>query len=269
VLNVFCHATIIRGLAVYLKKDPRVSDIPAWLVAFLIFFFPFHNVFFAAYAESLYLALTVTALLQHQARRLGTASVLAGIASWVRLMGVFLAVGLLAEQLLYSVRDRRIYWRNILLALTGVAIVAAWHIWLRSLSTDAVTLNASWIDDLMKNHVPPGENAKWWVFKYLSFSPRYAEVITFWASVAAILYTLWRRRYAEMFYIAAFNLSLVVYLYRPFPWTRYASVLFPVQIMIADWLKDKPRLAAAVVTVSAGSCYLVQRKLFGNVFGEP
>ncbi len=56
-----------------------------------------------------------------------------------------------------------------------------------------------------------------------------------------------------MFYIDLFNLSLLVYLYRPFPWTRYVSVLFPIQIMVADWVKDSPRLAAAVVMGAVGS----------------
>jgi len=72
-----------------------------------------------------------------------------------------------------------------------------------------------------------------------------------------------------MFYIALFNLSLVFYLYRPFAWTRYVSVLFPIYIMVADWVRNKPRLAAVILLASAGTCYYVQRTLFQGQMGEP
>ena len=127
----------------------------------------------------------------------------------------------------------------------------------------------AWIADLLVNHVPPGANPKLWVLGYLSFSPLLLEVISFWVSLLAIGYCAVQKRYVEMFYIGGFYLSLAFYIYRPFAWTRYVSVLFPIQIMIADWLRSRPRLMAAFLMVSVGTSYFVQRKLFQGHMGEP
>lgn len=269
ILNLISHAAIIGGIARYLRRDISVRGVAPWVVAFFIFLFPFHNVFFAAYSESFYLAITVCAFLLHQQGKPGAASFLAGMASLIRMMGSFLVVAFVAEQVFYCIRDRRFYWRNLLLASLGVWVVVGWHVILRFLGTTAVGSNADWISDLLTHHVPPGADAKLWVFKYLAFSPRVLEVIAFWLSMLGIAYCGYRKRYAEMFYIGAFNLSLVFYLYRPFAWTRYVSVLFPVQIMIADFLRDKPRVATALLIASAASCYWVQRALFQGQMGEP
>lgn len=269
ILNFFSHIVILAGIARYVRRDARLRSVEPWLIAFLLFFFPFHNVFFAAYSESFYLAITVVALLLHQQGRIGAASALAGVASLARMMGSFLALAFVLEQVLYCVRDRTIYWRKLLFASTGVVIFLGWHIALRFLGTTAVASNADWISDLLVNHVPQGANPKLWVLKYLAFSPRYLEVIAFWISLTAVAYCAVKKRYVEMFYIGGFYLSLAFYLYRPFAWTRYVSVLFPIQIMLADWLRDRPRLAAATLIVSAGTCYYVQRELFVGRMGEP
>ena len=268
-LNLFSHAVIIAGIARYVRRDERLAGVAPWFPAFALFFYPFHNVFFAAYSESFYLALTIVAFLCHQRQRIGAASFVAGVASLVRMMGSFLAFAFAAEQVFYCLRDRKIYWRNLALSSIGLAVVVAWHGTLKLIGTDAIVSNADWVSDLLTNHVPKGANAKLWVFTYLAFSPRVLEVTAFWFSILAAAYCAWKKRYAEMFYIAAFNLSLCVYLYRPFAWTRYVSVLFPIQIMLADLTKNKPRLAAAILIASAGTSYFVQRNLFQGLMGEP
>ena len=268
-LNFFSHLVIVGGIARYVRQDSRLTGVAPWFVAFALFLYPFHNVFFAAYSESFYLALTIIAFLFHQKEKIGFAGLFAGAASLVRMMGSFLALAFVAEQAFYCIRDRKIYWRKLLLASTGLFIVLAWHISLKVLGTTAIASNTDWIADLLTNHVPRGANARLWVFQYLAFSPRILEVIAFWISVAAIVYCALKKRYAEMFYIAVFNLSLVFYLYRPFGWTRYVSVLFPIYIMVADWVRNKPRLAAAILLASAGTCYYVQRTLFQGQMGEP
>ena len=269
VLNILSHAFIIWGIARYVQRDQRLQGIAPWLLAFLLFFYPLHNVFFAAYSESFYLALTVLAFLLHQKERIGAASLVAGVASLTRMMGSFLALAFLGEQILYCVRDRTIYWRRLLSASAGIIIFVGWHLTLRFLGTTAVASNADWISDLLINHVPPGRNPKLWVLEYLAFSPRLLEVIAFWLSIATIVYCALKKRYVEMFYIAGFYLSLAFYLYRPFAWTRYVSVLFPIQIMLADFLRTRPRLATAMLIVSTGTCYFFQRKLFAGQMGEP
>ena len=268
-VNLVSHAVIVAGLGAYANRDERLRGAAPWVIGFLIFFYPFHNVFFAAYSESFYLAITVVAFLLHQQGRLGYASACAGAASLVRMMGSFLVLALVAEQVFYCIRDRTIYWRKLLLASVGLLIVFGWHGTLQLLGTGAVASNREWIADLLTHHIPPGENAKLWVLRYVSYSPRILEVAAFWTSIVAIGYCAFKKRYAEMFYIGFFNLSLAFYLYRPFAWTRYVSVLFPIYLMVADWLRGKPRLTATFLIASAATCYLFQRKLFAGQMGEP
>ena len=268
-LNLLSHAAIIGGISCYVRRDSRLAGASPWLISFFFFFYPFHNVFFAAYSESSYLALTIVAMLLHQKDRIGSASLVAGATSLVRMMGSFLAFAFVAEQVFYSLRDRKMYWRKLILSTFGLAVVAGWHVILKSLGTDAVASNANWISDLLTNHVPKHSNPKLWVVEYLAASPHVFEVMAFWLSILAAGYCALKKRYLEAFYIAAFNCSLVFYLYRPFAWTRYVSVLFPVQIMAAAWLKNRPRLATALLLASVGSCYFVQRRLLMGQLGEP
>jgi hypothetical protein len=238
------------------------------VVVFLVLFYPGHNVFFAAYAESYFLALTVVALLLRQREHVAAASLIAGLASLVRIMGSFLVVALFAEQVFYCIRDRKLHWQRLLAASLGLCMVAGWQLALSLNGTNSVAAGHEWVRELVANHVPPGTNPKLWVLQYVSFS-WHAEPIAFWVSIVAIGYCGWKRRYAEMFYIVAFYLSLAVYIYRPFPWTRYVSVLFPIQLMIADVLKNKPRLTCAVLMISAATCCYIQRDLFRDYYGEP
>jgi hypothetical protein len=95
------------------------------------------------------------------------------------------------------------------------------------------------------------------------------DVVAFWISLATIVYCGVKKRYAEMLYILVFYLSLAFFIYRPFAWTRYVSVLLPIQIMVADAVKGRPRLAAALLMVSIGASYYVQVALFQGRIGEP
>jgi hypothetical protein len=127
---------------------------------------------------------------------------------------------------------------------------------------------AEWIGELLRVHIPAGANPKLWVLHYLAIgSP--IDVVAFWVSLVTIIYCGRKKRYVEMFYILVFYLSLAFYIYRPFAWTRYVSILFPIQIMIADVLKNRPRLTAALLMVSVGACYYVQAGLFQGQMGEP
>lgn len=268
ILNLISHFVIIAALAAYMRDDERLRGVAPWLVAFLLFLEPGHNVFFAAYAESFFLALTLVAFLFRKHERIGSASLVAGLSSLARLMGTFLVIALVAEQVFYCVRDRKFYWRKLLLANSGLLFVAAWHVALVMLDTSATQVGAEWVHELIATHVPHGGNPTLWVLKYLSFS-WHIEIIAFWISLVAIVYCGFKKRYAEMFYMSAFNVSLLFYLYRPFGWTRYVSVFFPIYIMFADWLKTKPRLACAVVMSCAAACCYMQIELFLGHIGEP
>lgn len=268
ILNLVSHFVIIAGLSAYMRNDERLKGVAPWLVAFFLFFEPGHNVFFAAYAESFFLALTIVAFLFRKHEQIGVASVVAGLSSIARLMGAFLVFALISEQLFYFVRDRKFRWRKLLAASSGLLFVAGWQASLVMLGTSSTQAGAEWVRELVATHVPHGDNPTLWVLKYLSFS-WHIEIIAFWISIVATIYCGFKKRYAEMFYMIAFNLSLLLYLYRPFGWTRYVSVFFPIYIMFADWLKAKPRLACALLmSCAAASCYM-QAELFMGHIGEP
>ena len=77
-----------------------------------------------------------------------------------------------------------------------------------------------------------------------SAAPEDKEFVFFWASVAAAVFW-WRRGLrVEALFIATFLLSFGAYLYRPFPFSRYASTLFPLSLMLADLLRRVPALQA-------------------------
>ncbi len=268
-LNILSHAIICVGFTWYLRNDARTRGIPAWAPVLLLLFFPWHNAFFAAYSESLYLALTLLAFCLRSKERIGWGSAVAGLSVLVRTLGTFLVLAFVAEQLFYCVRDRKFYWRKLLLASCGLLFVAGWHAFLWSRGTTAYREVYPWVEALIGEYVAPGQSPHIWVLKYLSWGGRWGDVLPFWTGIAAIVYCAIRRRPLEFFYLAIFYASMAVYVYRPFPWSRYVSVLFPVAIMAADLVKRYPRWTAVLVTIVIMHSYRMQVELFGMRAGEP
>jgi hypothetical protein len=263
-LNLFSHVTIVLGLAYYLQQDPRTKGIPIWPAAFLLLFYPGHNVFFAAYSESFFLALSVTAFLLRAKDKLLWASLVAGVSFLARLMGIFLVSAFVAEQIFYCIRDRKIYWRKVGASIAGFVFVLGWHLYLYRLGTSPADQLKAWTEEFM--HLPNPHLA---IFQQLAYAGRPIDIAAFWIAVPTAVYCAVRKRYLEMFYIVLFYLSLAVFLYRPYPWSRYVSVLFPIQVMFADFLKNKPKLALGLIAASIVYTYRLQIQLFQGHIGEP
>ena len=268
IVNLVSHYALIFALLCFLRADPRARGIAPWLVTCLIFSYPGHNVFFASYSESYYLALTLIAFLLHQRGRLGWASFVAGASGLVRTMGTFLVVAFVVEQLFYAVRDRKLNWRSIAATTPGLVIIGLWNVVLWKIGTTTAQANADWKQELINIHIRSEEDPRLWVLRYLSYGPHW-EVIAFWAGIAAAIYCLVRKRYAEMFYVCLFYASMAVYVYRPFPFSRFISVLFPIYIMAGDFLKTKPRLATLFIAAMFACSLYVQIRLFSEYVGEP
>src|SRR5207244_1647722 len=113
------------------RGNERLREVPSWLFVALLFFFPGHNVFFAAYSESLFLALALGACVAFQRERLWVAGLLCGGALLTRNMGIFLGLGLLAAEVALRVRERRFDLRRLLAISLWMPALAAWSIWLR------------------------------------------------------------------------------------------------------------------------------------------
>lgn len=116
--------------------------------------------------------------------------------------------------------------------------------------------------------MPAGVNAKLWVLEYVAL-PGHPEWLYFWAAAAALVWAWKRGQRVEALFIAAFLASHAVYLYRPFPFTRYVSVLLPLALMVADALKQMPRLQTFVVAAALVLSVRSEALLFLNRWGEP
>ena len=88
-------------------------------------------------------------------------------------------------------------------------------------------------------------------------------------AIAGSGYCWFRRLQVEAVLIAVFLLSFAVYLYRPFPFTRYASTLFPLALMVADVTRRSPALQALALSVAVAVSHFYEVMLFSDRFGEP
>ncbi len=269
ILNLIAHGFIIWAISRYLRRDPSLAGVSPVVVTFLIFFFPGHNVFFAAYSESFYLAVTIAAFLLYQDKRLAAAALCAGVSALIRTMGSFLALAFFVDAIWSCWRQRRLDWRRLAGSSLGLVIVAAWNFWVKiGLGTTLVGQESDWVNELIEHHVPAGVNPRLWVLHYLAIgSP--IDAIAFWTSFAGIIYCLVRRRWVEGLYISIFYASLAFYIYRPFAWTRYVSVLFPLQFMIAHGLRGRERWTLIVLVLCVVYTYSLQFALFQLGISEP
>ncbi len=270
-VNVGAHLAIVYLAFAFVRGSARLQGVPAWLFASLLLLFPGHNVFFANYSESLFLALALGACVAWQRGRLLTAGLLCGLSILVRNMGMYLGAALLLVELAraWQQRPARPEWGRLVGAVAWVPFFVGWNLWVRWVGdTDIVTATAGWQQELLTNHVPAGANAKLWVLRYLTL-PGHKEFVFFWAAVAAGAWCWRRRLHVEAGFIALFLLSHLVYLYRPFPFTRYVSVLFPLALMAADLLKRSPPLQALAVALALALSTRTQALLFLQRMGEP
>lgn len=270
-VNLGAHLAIVALAFAFVRGNPRLAGVPGWLFAALLLFFPGHNVFFAAYSESLFLALGLGACVAAQRDRLSLAGVLCGLSLLTRNMGVFLGVGLIAAEVHRMVRERRFSPGRLAAAGLWIVFFVGWNLWLTHVAgTDPVAATAEWQRDLLEQQVPAGANAKLWVLGFVALPPgNHLEYVFFWVSVIAAGYCWRRGLVAEAAFIVVFLLSFALYLYRPFPFTRYVSVLFPLALMVADATRRFPALQALALGVAVAMSHHFEVMLFSNRFGEP
>lgn len=267
IVNLLSHLAIAVTLSYYVRlQTPRT---PGWLATFLLFFYPGHNVFFAAYSESLYLALSLVAFVLYRRGNVLASSLTAGVSSLVRTMGSFVVGAIFLMEIWQALHASKRRLRGVLRAVPGVVIVLGWQMVLYRLGTSIARENRPWAEELAAVSVQTGQNVRIWVLHYLAFSSHWTEVIAFWAGIAALVWCVMRRCYPEALYIFLFYSSLAIYVYRPFPWSRLVSVLFPLHLLVADLLRNKPRLAAVTVACVAVLAAYMEIQLFFSRIGEP
>src|SRR5258707_650195 len=179
-VNLVSHAAIVLLAYAFVRSNPRLDDVPGWLFAALLLFFPGHNVFFAAYSESAFLALLLGTCVAYQRERLWLAGLLCGAAILTRNMGVYFGAAMVLVEVGRMVRQRRfVGWRLAAVAL-WVPFFVGWNAWLAgAASTNPLDATRGWQEELLAKHVPAGTTPKLWVLRYLALSA-HKEVLYFW-----------------------------------------------------------------------------------------
>lgn len=268
ILNFVSHILIVNGLYLYCKKLSG-KQVQAWIVVLILFFYPGHNVFFAAYSDSFFLAVTIFVFVLRQNNKLLLSSILAGFACLIRTFAMFLCFALIAEQIFLSIKDKKIRVKELMLVSPGFLIFLFWNLYIYLITHNNITaLYEKWTADLLSYHIPAGTNPQWWSFKYL-FISMHKECIYTWFSIIGAIYLGIRKRYLEMFYILLFYFSLAFYIYRPFAFSRYVAAFFPCFLIIAEILRNRPRLQITVLSSFIVISYYFQIRLFLGFLGEP
>ena len=269
IINFISHITFVIGIFAY-SKEKNIASFNIFTIILLIFFFPGHSVFFAAYSESLFLALTVWAFVFYLRKKYFLAGILCSLSVLTRYMGIFLAGAFLIVEAVLFIKDKKFIFRSFFASLIPLATFFIWYfIALYGLNSDIFNASHEWRDALIQNHVTPGMNPKLWVLQYLTWTgPGNTRLIFYLTVMGAIL--LYRRKmHVEFVYVALFLGSFAISLYRPFPFTRFVSVLFPLVFVYASYINKNNYVRLFVVFVSIVYSEFMQIFLFKGWFGEP
>ncbi len=283
-LNFCSHIAMAAGLSAAGRAWGLRSDRRACVIL-CVFFFPGNNVYFAAYSESLFLAFAVWCCVLYERRQLAVAGLLGALAVLTRNMGVFLAVALLAAEVwrLWGTRATRSetpgqnptdgdvvgavrFAAHPAWAALPLATALGWYCLAMVLFGAAPAEAAGGFADELRRAVPTGWSPRVWVAVELLSNWRSAPLVL--ATLAAVPILLWRRRVVEGLFVAAFLASFLVYLYRPYPYTRYLSVLYPVVLLYVGAVRSRLVLLVAVLLCVVYSEYR-QLILFSGWAGEP
>ena len=255
-------AVLLWRLAVRLTGDARVGVLAVLLLAVT----PYGVFLSAVFTEALFLALSLGAWLAGVERRWWWAGMLAGLATVVRVNGVFLAAGLALMYLLQLRPAGTAGWdggwrrpRVDALALLSPAIAVGGFVAYLHARTGSWT---AWTDAQVigwgRRTAWPwqGIQGGWHAIGHATtpdlFVAYVADVGFALAGVGLVLVLLWRRRWAETVYVAA-SVAVLLCSTTVQSSPRYALTWFPAYLMLAEglvWLRDRrPGIWPSVVVI--------------------
>lgn len=238
-------AVLLWRLAVRVTGDRRVGVAAVVVLAVA----PYGVFLSSVFTEALFLALALGAWLAGVHRRWWWAGALAGLATTVRMNGVFLAAGLAVMYLLQLRSDGA--WRRPrveALALLAPALAAGGFMGYLFARTGSWTAwSEAQVIGWNRRTAPPWEGLKaGWYAIVAADTPdllvaRLADVATVISAMVLVGVLVWLRRWPEATYLAA---SLVVLICSTTVQSspRYALTWFPAYLVIAQglvWLRDR------------------------------
>lgn len=262
---VSCVCFLAAAVVLYRLVWDRFGQPTAYLAVLLIAVFPFSLFYGAAYAESPFLLLAVLAFLGVERKSWWLAGICALLAGAVRPNGVFVSVAVIVAYGLDWLRTRhRLRWDVLSLALTPLGTLGyfayCWARWGDPLAYEK-TRAAGWgghtgltgVDNALMVLVHPGS---WFTAYHLV--ALYAMYVLAWVGSLAACYWVWRMLGIPY---AVYTLTSAVVplldLTRLDGLGRYVSVLFPVFIVLAYALRNRPVLRDVVIitfTLLLGVC---------------
>lgn len=217
----------------------------AWLVA------PTAVFLVAPWSEALFAAFAFWAWVAARESRWLIASLLAGLATYVRINGLFLAVALLV---LFLVTERRV-WRRAVWLVIPFLVVAAHFAYLRTVTGSWTAWRDSMADHFNRGFADPATslmNTVTLVTSYVpgTFSTRFllelaaAGVMTIFVVILA-----GRRLWADATYVAVTEASLITAnFYQAMP--RTLVLLFPIWLVLGAWLSHSKVLRWAYLAAA-------------------
>ena len=241
---------VALGYLVALGRDIR-DDASGRRAALYLLVFPTTIFLSALYAESLFLALGLAAIVEARHGRWGRAGVLAGLAALARPFGLLLVVPLLIERIGRRGQSRGLDVGTVALALPLAAFVA-WQLWLYRLTGDLFAFVSA------QTAYRRAPSAPWAGIADLFDPAAYGDpwlVIAVLATATALVLASWRvlprslAAYGSVMLLATVSSGTLV----SFP--RYALALFPIFLALGA-LAHRPAVHVPYIVVSTAAAAL-------------
>ena len=271
-LNPFLSVLAVSNLAflgalagLHALVRARAGDAAARYAVWALALLPTAMVASLAYGEGIVLALAVLAALAASRGRWATAALVAGAAPILRAPAML--VPLLVSLTALRAPGRRRPLRAVLVALPGVAVLAAWLAWMWA-------ARGSPLLPFRAQEAWGGRPVIGWVTAAPEWVPDVVDLVSlrmtadaavalrdigFGALYAALLVRLWRREGGIAAPPVAYSLAclaLPLTTFGPTALSRYGLLAFPLAWSLGDWVREHPRTripliaAAAPVTVA-------------------
>lgn len=281
IINFIALVLASQGLYLLTKeitKNKRVAmlAVMTWLA------FPSAHFFVAFYTEAMFVAFSVWSLLFLLRRQYLAASIMAGLASGTRLMGVVLGVVILLQYL----ADRKWKWQNIdskilylPLSFLGVGLYWSWLYgytkvlpWeyfpmLYRRSWDYMRFEPNFVRTIWDEiqAYPKLINSNSWSDIWINAILTKLHFFVSWLAIVWSVYLGWRKKLPLALVVYAGLTALMLVLTNNFvSHSRYILPVFPVFILIAMWLDKRSEHVRALYFMASAAGLGVMLSMFAN-----
>ncbi len=255
-------ASLAAGIAFWRLVADRFGDRVALVATVLLLAGPYSVFLLAGYSEALFLAFAIPAWLCASRGRWLTAGILAGLASFTRINGVFLAAALVVLLAIALHRaGRRWFWRAVAMGAIGVSGAAAYLGYLWAKTGDPLAWTTAQYVGWGRITQPPWRTLRRTIFE--ATVPGSPTQVQYWFDlvfaallVLAAVVLLLRRWWPELVYVVLTAIPLMTSL-TYLSLARNTVLLFPLPILVASALLSRRWRWVAWVVLPASLIVMV------------